>query len=66
MVESYPELQATRAVRGGLVDEYQRKLQALKDRIRSGQNWKILQECFGASILVLIPPRDEYDICDSE
>lgn len=66
MAESYPELQATRAVRGGLVDEYQRKLQALKDRIRSGRNWKILQECFGASILVLIPPRDEYDICDSE
>ncbi len=66
MEEAYPNLQLTRKIRGGAVDEYQRKLAALKERIRSGRNWKILQERFGPSILLLIPSRDEYNIRDSE
>ena len=66
MEEVYPDLQSTRRVRGGAVDDYQRKLAALKERIRSGRNWKILQEKFGPSILLLIPSRDEYHIRDSE
>ena len=66
MEEAYPDLQLTRRTRGGPVDEYQRKLAALKERIRCGRNWKILQEKFGPSILLLIPSRDEYTIRDSE
>ena len=66
MKEAYPDLQLTRRTRGGPVDEYQRKLAALKERIRCGRNWKILQEKFGPSILLLIPSRDEYTIRDSE
>ena len=66
MEEAYPDLQLTRRVRGGAVDEYQRKLAALKERIRSGRNWKTLQEKFGPSILLLIPSKDEYNIRDSE
>ena len=66
MEEAYPDLQSTRRIRGGAVDEYQRKLAALKERIRCGRNWKILQERFGPSILLLIPSRDEYNIYDSE
>ena len=66
MEEAYPDLPVTRSVRGGIKDEYQRKLSALKERIRSGRNWKALQETFGPSILLLIPPRDEYKISDSE
>ena len=66
MEKAYPDLQPTRKIRGGAVDEYQRKLAALKERIRCGRNWKILQEKFGSSILLLIPARDEYTIRDSE
>ena len=66
MEEAYPDLQLTRRTRGGPMDEYQRKLAALKERIRCGRNWKILQEKFGPSILLLIPSRDEYTIRDSE
>ena len=66
MEEAYPDLQLTRRTRGGAVDEYQRKLAALKERIYCGRNWKILQEKFGSSILLLIPSRDEYTIRDSE
>ena len=66
MGEAYPDLQSTRRIRGGAVDEYQIKLAALKERIRSGRNWKILQEKFGPSILLLIPSRDEYSIRNSE
>ncbi|KAI4220681.1 MAG: hypothetical protein L6R40_008668 [Gallowayella cf. fulva] len=66
MEEAYPDLQSIRRIRGGVVDEYQKKLAALKERIRSGRNWKILQEKYGPSILLLIPSRDEYNIRDSE
>ena len=66
MEEAYPDLQLTHKVRRGAVDEYQRKLAALKERIRSGRNWKILQERFGPFILLLISSRDEYSIHDSE
>ncbi|KAI4093426.1 MAG: hypothetical protein LQ339_007680 [Xanthoria mediterranea] len=66
MEEAYPDLQLTRRIRGGAVDEYQRKLAALKERIRSGRNWKTLEEKFGPSILLLIPSKDEYNIRDSE
>ena len=66
MEDAYPDLQSTRRVRSDAVDDYQRQLTALKERIRSGRNWKILQEKFGPSILLLIPSRDEYKIRDSE
>ena len=66
MEEAYPDLQSTRRTRGGAVDEYQRKLAALRERLRSGRNWKMLQEKFGTSILLLIPYKDEYNIRDSE
>lgn len=66
MEEAYPNLQPTRRIRGGAVDEYQMKLAALKERIRNGRNWRILQEKFGLSILLLIPSRDDYNIRDSE
>ena len=66
MEEAYPDLQFTRRKRGSAMNEYQRKLAALKERIRCGRNWKILQEKFGPSILLLIPSRDEYTIRDSE
>ena len=66
MEEAYPDLQSTRKIRSGAVDEYQRKLAALKERIRNGRNWRILQEKFGPSILLLIPSKNEYNIRDSE
>ena len=66
MEEAYLDLQSTRRIQGGAVDEYQRKLATLKERIRCGRNWKILQEKFGPSVLLLIPSRDEYSIRDSE
>ena len=36
MEKAYPDLQSTRRIRGDAVDEYQRKLAGLKERIRSG------------------------------
>ena len=66
MEEAYPDLQSTRRVRGGAVDDYQKKLAALKERIRNGRNWKILQETFGPSVLLLIPSKDDYSIRETE
>ena len=38
MKEAYSDLQSTRRVRGDAMNDYQRKLTALKERIRSGRN----------------------------
>ena len=57
MEKTYQDLQSTRPVPGGVLDEYQRKLAALKERIRCGRNWKILRDRFGPSILLLIPSK---------
>ena len=60
--EAYPDLQSICKIRGGAVDKYQSNLAALKERIRCGRNWKMLQEKFGPSILLLISSRDEYTV----
>ena len=55
MVESYPDLQPTSSSGRVGCDEYQRKLAALKKRLRSGGNWELIQKEFGPSILLLVP-----------
>ena len=66
MVEAYPDLQPTSSSGRIGRDEYQRKLAALKERLRSGRNWELMQKEFGPSILLLVPTNSAYGIRDFE
>ena len=66
MNKAYPHLQPTRRIRVGGQDEYQKKLGALKERLRSGRSWHSLQERFTPSILALVPTGGKFKINDSE
>ncbi|MCJ1296856.1 hypothetical protein MMC34_008424, partial [Xylographa carneopallida] len=61
-----PHLGPTR--KGGAAghDGYYKKLGVLKERLRSGRNWDLLQEKFMPPILALVPWGGEYKIHDSE
>jgi hypothetical protein len=60
MKEAYPDLEPTRSV------QYQKRLLALKERLRSGRNWETIQIDFAPAILLLIPTGEEYRIRNSE
>ena len=50
MREGYPDLEPTRASRQTGSNEYQTRLSALKERLRCGRNWELLQEAFAPPI----------------
>jgi hypothetical protein len=66
MKKAYPDLEPTRSVHGTKRGEYQKRLLALKERLRSGRNWERIQADFAPAILLLIPRGEEYKIRDSE
>jgi len=65
MTEAYPDMKQTRKHRAP-GNEYQKKLQSLKDRLRSGLNWHLMQLQFSPGILALVPTRGDYNIQNYE
>ena len=66
MKEAYPDLELNRPSQKNRRDEYQKRLSALKERLRCGRNWETLQADFTPAILLPIPIGEEYKIRDSE
>ena len=66
MEEAYPGLQTAHPGHTAKPNEYQKRLSALKDRLRSARNWGTMQADFTPAILLLIPTGKEYQIRDSE
>lgn len=65
MTEAYSDMKQTRKHRAS-GNEYQKKLQFLKDRLRSERNWHLMQLQFSPGILALMLTRDDYNIQNYE
>ena len=66
MKEAYPDIEPTKRGKGAAKDSFNKRLGYLKERLRSGRNWDLLQTRFSLAILLLIPNGGEYQINDSE
>lgn len=65
MTKAYSDMKQTRKHRASS-NEYQKKLQFLKDRLRSKRNWHLMQLQFSLGILALMLTRDDYNIQNYE
>ncbi len=65
MTKAYSDMKQTRKHRASS-NEYQKKLQFLKDKLRSKRNWHLMQLQFSFEILALMLTCDDYNIQNYE
>ena len=66
LADAYPQLKPTRFRDTKGKDEYGKKLNMLKERLKSGQKWSKLSDKFAPGILALLPTQGEYHISNRE
>ena len=66
MADAYPQLKPTRFRDTKGKDGYGKKLNMLKERLKSGQKWSKLSQAFAPGILALLPTQGEYHVANRE